>query len=118
MPVKQRGNSYEAAVFHKGSRYRQSFKEEADAIMWEAETRAMLKKGLTPQQSNKRAVQDSGETLEALFKLLSDKHWKGLSCHRQNLTISGLIMDKLGAKTPVNTIDSDTVSWLARQWLD
>jgi len=76
MPVRPRGNSFEATVHYKGERYRQSFPTEVEAEAWELQTKADLKRGkiINEKESNSKATLGPKNLLE-LFDMTYKRYW-------------------------------------------
>ncbi len=55
LSVTQRGSSWQASVSHKGKRWRKDFPTKADALVWEAETKAAILRGETPNEGGGKA---------------------------------------------------------------
>lgn len=74
MPIKQRGSSWQAAVSHKGTRYRKDFPTKLEAEIWEAKTKAELLSGGNAPSTPKA---EPAMTLQDLFDLVWETRWKG-----------------------------------------
>jgi integrase len=90
MAVRPRGAKWQADFMAVGTRYRETFDSEADAIRWEANAKASLLEGKPfPPARNGRAEGKSIATLGALLDYCEKNHWAQLkrsyACSRVNL---------------------------------
>ena len=77
MPVKPRGDSFEATVHHKGERYRKSFPLKVQAEAWMLQTQADLKQGKILTDANQGSNTEAGpRNLIELRDLTYRKYWK------------------------------------------
>jgi hypothetical protein len=90
MAVRARGGRWQADFMVVGTRHRETFDSEADAIRWEANAKASIMEGKPlPPARNGRAEGKSIATLGALLDYCEKNHWAQLkrsyACSRVNL---------------------------------
>lgn len=80
MPVTQRGASWQAQVNHKLDRYRRNFPTKQEAELWQAESKARLLRGETPDMGES-ARREAGKphTLKELIEHVYATHWAPMS---------------------------------------
>lgn len=117
MPVTQRGSSWQASVSHKGKRWRKDFPTKADALAWEAEAKAAILRGETPNEGGGKAGTGSVLTLEELRKLVLDNVWKGSKAVETAKVNSQTVVNTLGADTPITRIDTLAIDNAIKVWL-
>lgn len=101
MPIKQRGNSWQAAVSHAGKRYRKDFQTRLEAEIWEASTKAELLRGGKPSSGPKA---EPVMTLQDLRDLVAETRWRGTKGEKTALLNSQHVVDILGPKRDVKTL--------------
>jgi integrase len=98
MPVRPRGNGYEATVNNKalpGGRLRKLFPTEAQASQWELKVKAKLAAG-EPITTEESRTNGAPATLKELFDLTCKKYWKGKAGEKSSMTNARKVMEFLG----------------------
>lgn len=101
MPVSPRGTSWQAAVSHKGKRYRRDFATRQEAEIWELQTKADLLAGRSPQEDR------SGPkvpTLKEHLEYVSAARWKGKKAEETLLTNGRQVVEILGPSRLVSSL--------------
>ena len=75
MPVKPRGDSFQATVHHEGQRIRKDFPTERAALIWESETKAALLKGETFTPIKGSVSTGAASTMRSLVDKATKMHW-------------------------------------------
>ncbi|ARO29968.1 integrase family protein [Rhizobium sp. NXC14] len=101
MPVKPRGTSWQAAVSHKGVRYRKDFPTKLEAEIWEAQTKADLLAGKKVETAPKA---EPIMTLQDLFDLVAETRWKGTKGEKTALINGQHVVNILGPQRDVKTL--------------
>lgn len=114
MPVKPRGSSWEAAVSHKGQRFRRSFPSKAEAETWELESKAALARGDKPDMGNASGVTTLGMTMKELYDYTYRNRWANKS---KSLSINGLTcVSTIGGHVPVAKVDMQMIDHCIHIW--
>ena len=110
MPVSQRGSSWQAAVSHKGRRYRKDWPTKREAELWEAQVKADLLAGKEPILAQSQVK--GAATLGDMLRVVSDTHWNNTRS-AQVLTFNGQeCVSFLGADLPVSRVDPQAIAAL------
>ena len=109
MSITKRGSSYEAAVNHKGSRYRRSFKDQLEAEIWEAQAKADLVAGRVPELSNQAVNRGLPRTLDELADYTYRTVWSGTKGEGTAMKNSNSVVNTIGPKVKIQDIDKMTV---------
>ena len=114
MPVKARGNAFQATVSHKRSKYRRQFPTAIEAQLWEAQTKADLLSGKTAQtkasasanskQRDHKATEDSPETLGEMFNYIYRTTWRDAQSKQALKQVGTMLTNVLGGDILVNDI--------------
>lgn len=80
MAIRQRGTSWQADVQHDGKRHRESFATEAEAVAWEASTRAALKAGHALPKADTAPA--ASTTIERFVRDVETEKWAGDGAHQ------------------------------------
>lgn len=117
MPVKERGNSWEAAVSKRGRRWRFSFNTKAEADTWEKEALAALARGEDPKdpRSGSAAI-GSGMTLEDLFEYTVKNRWKSKSYSL--IRNARTCVDTIGPRVRVADVDMQSIDRAIQIWTE
>lgn len=100
MPIKQRGSSWQAAVSHKGKRYRKDFPTKHEAELWAAQKKADL---LAGRDTGDKPVEKE-MTLQELFELVYETRWKGTKGGKTAHLNARHVVEILGASRPVSSL--------------
>lgn len=103
MPVRLRGEGYQADFTHKGERYRAQFPSEQAALSWEADTRAALIAG-RPLPQAPTGASSGPMTLGELHKRTVAKFWKGSKNETGATRNAQYAVDFFGANAQVSDI--------------
>lgn len=110
MPVTQRGSSWQAAVSHKGKRYRKDFPNRHDAEVWAAQMKADLLAGrVTPDKPKAKEM-----TLQQLFDTVYETRWKGTKGGKTAHINGQHVVDILGKDRPVSSLNYEDVLKIKR----
>lgn len=115
MPVTQRGSSWQASVSHKGKRWRKDFLTKADALAWEAETKAAILRGKTPNEGGGKA--GTMLTMAELRTMVMENVWKGSKSVETATVNSQAVLNTLGANTPITRIDALVIDNAIKVWM-
>jgi integrase len=119
MPVRQRGNSWQADFSFKSLRFREDFKTENEAKLWEADTKACLLRGENPKASQE--VVSSTRTMQQVLDHVQTLHWKGTKGEVTAVRNGQDCVDKIGADKPINRVTTadvdDMILALAKEGL-
>jgi integrase len=123
MPVTPRGTSWQASVTSKGQRWRRDFDDRRAAELWEAESKARILKGLTPETTRRGkadAMTGDGrpQNLEALFKLVAARHWRGSRGEKTAYLNGSRVVELIGPSTPLSELSIHHVDRLKERLLD
>ena len=116
MSITQRGSSWEAAVNHKGSRYRRSFKDRLQAEIWEAQSKADLVAGRVPEVSTQASNRGLPRTLDDLRDYTYRTVWAGSKSEDTALLNSGSVVKAIGPKTMIEDIDKVSIDLAVAEW--
>jgi len=116
MSITQRGSSYEAAVNHKGSRYRRSFKDRLQAEIWEAQAKADLVAGRVPEVSAQASNRGLPRTLDDLRDYTYRTVWAGSKSEDTALLNSGAVVKAIGPRTMIEDIDKVSIDLAVAEW--
>lgn len=116
MSIKQRRSSFEATVTHQGARYRRSFKEKLEAQIWEAQARADLIAGRSPEVSRQAVSRGLPRTLQELSDYTYKTVWAGTRSEETAIINSNVVVETIGANTPVGEIDKATIDLAVAEW--
>ena len=116
MSITQRGSSYEAAVNHKGSRYRRSFKDRLQAEIWEAQAKADLVAGRVTEVSAQASNRGLPRTLDDLRDYTYRTVWAGSKSEDTALLNSGAVVKAIGARTMIEDIDKVSIDLAVAEW--
>ena len=125
MPVRQRGETWQADVQHEGRRYRAAFRTQADALRWETEARIALAAGrAVPQASSQAGASLPSEaTLSTLQRTLLTTPpplgWHGTKAEDWASRASGFALRFFGENARPSDITTERVeeyvAWLREQ---
>lgn len=101
MPVKPRGQSWQASVSYKGIRHRKDFATKQEAEIWELETLAALKAGRNPFAEKAKKVPTLKEHLEAVAKV----HWAPMKSATKAVQTATNTVAILGPERLVDTLN-------------
>lgn len=111
MPIKQRGSSWQAAVSHKGKRYRKDFPTKHEAELWAAQLKADLLAG--------RVIEDKPVTkemtLQELFNVVYETRWKGTKGEKTAQINGQHVVDLLGSERPVSSLNYEDTLTIKRE---
>jgi len=116
MSIKQRRSSYEASVTNSGIRYRRSFKERLQAQIWEAQARADLIAGRTPEVSKHSVHRSLPRTLQELADYTYNTVWSGARSEETSLINANLVVATVSPGTLINDIDKATIDLAVSEW--
>ncbi|UMY15627.1 site-specific integrase [Methylobacterium organophilum] len=110
MPVTPRGDAFQAAVTHKGQRYRRQFPTKKAAQVWEAESKAALLRG-DPMDTGEGARKLDGlpHTLGQLVEYVFETHWKPMAGGEKALVNARLMAAEIGPSMPIHKITSHAI---------
>lgn len=119
MAVRKRGSGYMADFMVAGTRYRETFSSEPEAVAWEHEVRAALAMGKSlPPVSNSRTETGGGlSTVGALFDYVIDNHWRNnpkVTDPDTAIAAARGAVDFLGRNFKVRDITTDKMKELIR----
>lgn len=120
MPVRPRGEVWQADVQHDGRRYRATFKNQPDAIRWEAEARIALAAGRPiPEASTSAGASKTTEpTLGKVREMLLDTPkpigWKGTRAEAHAARNTKAVVLFFGENTRLSQITQDGVEQFIR----
>jgi integrase len=115
MPINQRGNSWQASITKNGRRYRKDCVTHAEAYQWEAEAKAALARGESPDMGQGAGV-SGGMTMDELFTYTMRNRWKGKS---GSLARNGqTCVTTLGPLVPVSKVDTLAIDRCVQIWLE
>ena len=113
MSIKQRGSSFEASLIHSGKRYRRSFRDQAEAIRWEAEARLAILENRQPDMGSlARVAEGQPRTLGELRDYVERRHWAGTRSERTTMINADNVVEILGADLDIRKIDETHVDCL------
>jgi hypothetical protein len=120
MAVRARGGKWQADFMVAGTRYRETFDSEADAIRWEANAKASLMEGKPlPPARNGRAEGKTIATLGALLDYCEKNHWEKL---KRSLAVSRInikqVRTALGDNRLLSEITRSTADELVEFFLE
>lgn len=108
MPIKLRGNSYEATVHYKGDRFRKSFPTKLEAESWELQTKADLKSGKIVQ-NDAPGVKSGPRSLKELMDETHKRYWAGNGGEQASLINAQKCIDVIGPEMHPSMVDEDTI---------
>ncbi len=119
MAVRKRGSGYMADFMVAGTRYRETFHSEPEAVAWEHETRAAIAMGKTlpPVSNGKTETGGALSTLGALFDHVCETHWKNnpkVTDPDTAIAAARCCVDLWGRNQRVRDIDEDKVKELVK----
>ena len=116
MPVTQRGSSWQAAVSHKGRRFRRDFPTKAEAMQWEADAKASLLRGEMPDLEGAKAGAGRAMTMSDLLDYTTRHVWAGAKAERTLVRNGNTVVNTLGADTPVVKITVESIDKAVVRW--
>ena len=116
MPVAQRGSSWQASVSHKGRRYRKDFPTKAEALAWEAETKAILLTGGTPDEGRGKAGTGKPLTMTELKDMVYQSVWKGSRAEHTTMVNANIVVFTIGPDVPITKVDTRTIDAAIQAW--
>ncbi|WP_454287195.1 tyrosine-type recombinase/integrase [Rhizobium arsenicireducens] len=100
MTVKPRGQSWQASVSYKGTRYRKDFATKKEAEIWKLETLVAFKSGRNPFEETAKAVPTLREHVAAVAKV----HWGPMKSATKAIQTATNTINILGPDRLVDTL--------------
>lgn len=110
MQIQERGQSWQATVNHKGTRYRRSFKSLTEARAWGLEAEARLLRGDAPDMGE-RASAASGrpQTARQLLDWTFETRWRSQRSGDKTRDNALEVLDLIGPNLSISKIDAFVV---------
>lgn len=119
MTVKPRGTSFQATVHFKGARYRRDFETEREALIWEAETLAKVRKGEPVDGRSKARSSGEAATIGDVFAKAKALRWDRLNGSAGTARCAGVFVSWVGAKiTPAQALTDDMLDAFTEYLID
>ena len=100
MSVKQRGNSFQAAVHYKGKRIRRQFQSKQEAEDFVYQTKAALAKGKPVESISSAGNRTWGDLLEATY----NRYWKDAKAEKTLRLNAELVVNFFGSSNPLEDV--------------
>lgn len=113
MPIRPRGQSWQASFSHKGVRYRRDFPTKHEAERWASTTKAQLEADPTLKPSGRRG----GPTIEELLQDVILRIWSRKKGARPLILNARQVVDLLGSNRPASTLSVADVHMVRRTFV-
>jgi integrase len=113
MAITPRGSGYQCVVYHKGERYRTQKSTRAEAEAWEAQAKASLMRGESPDMGEGKG--GAPTTLEALKTLTYTLRWHGAKAEESLVRNANICIRDIG-NVPPSRITTETIDSLIIKW--
>ena len=122
MSIKQRGQSFQAIIHHKGERFRRQFPTKLEAERWLLETKTALSEGRSPDMGVSNLSLGSDNYRPATFKELAlyvmEHHWRGSKSEKTARINVNQMIDWIGGEKDYRKITAHTCDMVIAQLRD
>ena len=122
MSIKQRGQSFQAIVHHRGERFRRQFPTKLEAERWLLDTKQALAEGRQPDMGSGSSSTGSDNYRPSTFKELAEyvfeHHWRGSKSERTMKINVNQMIEWVGGEKDYRKITAHTCDMLISQLRD
>ena len=122
MSIKQRGQSFQATIHHKGARFRRQFPTKLEAERWLVEGKQALAEGRQPDMGASSSVLGADNYRPQTFKELAEHvmkhHWRGSKAEKTARINVNQMIGWIGGEKDYRKITSHTCDLLISQLRD
>jgi len=116
MPIKIRGDKFQATVNQGDQRYQRTFNDRQSAEVWELRTKADLKSGQTPDLGERRNSEHHPRTVEQCAWYTYRTVWAGTKSDDKSQININQIIEAFGGDTLISRVDVPLIDSAVDRW--